>query len=71
MKENNFNRAMDLSDGLFAYHLCGVLKSLYESDSKAPDVEKEAAEYMRVYYPHILVKDDADANNETPNHLLS
>ena len=71
MKESNFNRAMYLSDGVFAYFLCGVLTSLHEAGAKCPDVEKEAAEYMKVYYPHILVKDDADESNKTPNHLLS
>jgi hypothetical protein len=65
MKESNFNRAMDLSDGIFAYYLCGVLTSLFESGSKCPDVEKEAAQYMKVYYPHILVKDDADESNSS------
>jgi len=65
MKESNFTRAMNLSDGMFAYHLYGVLTSLFESGSKSPDVEKEAAEYMRVYYPHILVEDEANENNSS------
>jgi len=65
MKESNFNRAMDLSDGIFAYYLCGVLTSLFESDSKCPDVEAEALGYLRCYYPHVLVKDEADQNNSS------
>ena len=65
MNESNFNLAMDASDGVFAYFLCGVLTSLFESGSKCPDVEKEAAQYMKVYYPHILVKDDADESNSS------
>ena len=65
MKINNFNLAMDASDGIFAYYLCGVLTSCHESGSKCPDVEKEAAEYMKVHYPHILVKDEADELNSS------
>ena len=65
MNESNFNLAMDASDGVFAYYLCGVLTSLFESGSKCPDVEKEAAEYMKVYYPHILVEDEANENNSS------
>jgi len=65
MKENNFNRAMDLSDGIFAYYLCGVLTSLFESGAKCPDVEAEALSYLRTYYPHVLVKDEADELNSS------
>ena len=65
MKESNFNRAMDLSDGIFAYYLCGVLTSLFESGSKCPDVEAEALSYLQVYYPHVLVKDEANELNSS------
>jgi len=65
MKENNFNRAMDLSDGIFAYYLCGVLTSLFESGSKCPDVEAEALSYLQVYYPHVLVNDEANELNSS------
>ena len=62
---------MDASDGVFAYFLCGVLTSLFESGSKSPDVEAEALSYLQTFYPEVLAKSDADTNNETPNHLLS
>ena len=71
MNESNFNLAMDASDGVFAYFLCGVLTSLFESGSKCPDVEAEALGYLQVYYPEVLAKADADANNETPEWSLS
>ncbi len=71
MNESNFNLAMDASDGVFAYFLCGVLTSLFESGSKSPDVEAEALSYLQTFYPEVLAKSDADTNNETPNHLLS
>ena len=71
MKESNFNLAMDASDGVFAYFLCGVLTSLCESGSKCPDVEAEALSYLQTYYPEALAKAEADANNETPEWSLS
>ena len=71
MKINNFNLAMDASDGIFAYFLCGVLTSLFESGSKCPDVEAEALGYLQVYYPEVLEKAEADENNSTPEWSLS
>ena len=65
MKESNFNRAMDLSDGIFAYYLCGVLTSLFESGSKCPDVEAEALSYLQTFYPHTLTKEEADGLNSS------
>ena len=65
MKINNFNLAMDSSDGVFAYYLCGVLTSLFESGSKCPDVEAEALSYLQTFYPHVLVKDEADESNSS------
>ena len=67
----NFNLAMDASDGVFAYFLCGVLTSLFESGSKCPDVEAEALGYLQVYYPEVLEKAEADENNSTPEWSLS
>jgi len=67
----NFNLAMDASLGVFAYYLCGIMNVLSESGSPCPDPEAEALSYLQTFYPEALAKADADANNETPNHLLS
>ena len=72
MKESHFSRAMDLSDGIFAYHLCGVLTSCHESGSKCPDPEAEALSYLETFYAEELAeKLEADANNATPEWSLS
>ena len=71
MKINNFNLAMDASDGIFAYYLCGVLTSCHESGSTCPDPEAEALSYLQTFYPEVLAKEDADANNKTPELELS
>ena len=71
MNESNFNQAMDLSDSIFAYYLCGVLTSLFESGSKCPDVEAEALSYLQTFYPEALEKAEADANNKTSELELS
>ena len=42
--------AMDLSNGMFAWHLFGVLTSLHESEGLAPDLEEVALEYLRIYH---------------------
>ena len=68
MKESHFNRAMDLSDGIFAYHLCGVLEATHYNNLPCPDPEKEALNYLQIYYPHVLLpeeKEEADENNST------
>ena len=68
MKESHFNRAMDLSDGIFAYHLCGVLEATHHNNLPCPNPEKVALEYLQVYYPHVLLpeeKEEADANNSS------
>ena len=73
MKEttSNFNLAMDLSNGLFAYHLCGALTCLHRNNLPAPDPEKEALEYLKLYHSEELDKLEADENNETPEWSLS
>ena len=68
MKESHFSRAMDLSDGIFAYHLCGVMSAMHEAGSICPDPDAEALSYLQVYYPHVLLpeeKEEADENNST------
>ena len=67
----NFNLAMDASDGVFAYFLCGVLTSLFEADAPSPDVEAEALSYLQTFYPEALAKAEADENNKTPELELS
>ena len=71
MNESNFNLAMDASDGIFAYFLCGVMTTLFESGSKCPDPEAEALSYLQVYYPEVLEKAEADELNLTSELELS
>ena len=60
-----FNLAMDLTDGIFAYHLCGVLESTHHNNLPCPDPEKVALEYLQTFYPEALAeKAEADANNQ-------
>ena len=71
MKINNFNLAMDASDGIFAYYLCGVLTSCHESGSTCPDPEAEALSYLQTFYPEALEKAEADELNLTSELELS
>ena len=71
MKQSTFNLAMDASNGVFAYFLCGVMTSLFESGSKCPDPEAEALSYLQVYHSEALEKAEADENNATPELELS
>jgi len=48
--KNAFNIAMELSDGTFAYYLCGVLNTLSDNGDKAPVPEEEAAEYLDTFH---------------------
>jgi len=67
-----FNLAMDLTDGIFAYHLCGVMTAMHESGSKCPDPEAQALGYLETFYAEALAeKQEADANNATPELELS
>ncbi len=67
-----FNLAMDLTDGVFAYHLCGVMFAMHEAGSICPDPEKLALEYLETYYAEELAeKLEADANNATLEWSLS
>ena len=65
MKRSLFNQAMDLSDGTFAYHLCGVMIAIHEGGGMCPDPEAEALRYLEVYYPEALAKEDADENTSS------
>jgi len=71
MKQSLFNLAMDASDGVFGYYLCGIMNVLSESGSPCPDPEAEALSYLQTFYPEALAKAEADELNKTPNHLLS
>ena len=67
-----FNLAMDLSDNIFAYHLCGVLEVTHRNNLPCPSPEKLAKEYLEVFYAEELAeKLEADANNATPEWSLS
>ena len=67
-----FNLAMDLSNNMFAYHLCGVMHSLNQNTLPCPDPEKEALEYLETFHAEALAeKQEADANNATPEWSLS
>ncbi len=67
-----FNLAMDLTEGIFAHYLCGVLTACHEAGSKCPDPEAEALSYLQTFYPDALAeKQEADANNATPELELS
>ena len=69
---NYFNLAMDLSDNMFAWHLCGVMTACSEAGSVCPDPEAEALSYLETFYAEALAeKLEADANNATPEMELS
>ncbi len=67
-----FNLAMDLTDGIFAYHMCGVLITTNRNNLPCPCPEKLALEYLETFYAEELAeKLEADANNTTPEWSLS
>jgi hypothetical protein len=69
---NYFNLAMELSDNVFAWHLCGVLTATNHNNLPCPDPEKVAREYLEIFYAEELAeKLEADANNATPEWSLS
>ncbi len=50
MENPNFNLVMELTDGSFAYYLCGVLNVLSANEDTAPNPEEEAAEYLDTFH---------------------
>jgi len=68
---NPFNTAMDLTDSIFAYHLCGVLRAMNESGSLAPDPDDVAREYLDTFHagwdeePNEDSYSDAEADADT------
>tara|TARA_R110000824_G_scaffold186203_1_gene367435 strand:- start:59 stop:265 length:207 start_codon:yes stop_codon:yes gene_type:complete len=67
----NFNLAMDLSNNMFAFHLCGVMTTLHENNLPCPNPEKEALEYLKLYHSEELEKLEADELNLTSELELS
>jgi len=67
-----FNLAMDLSNNMFAYHLCGVMSAVSERQGTCPNPEAEALAYLETFHAEALAdKLEADANNATPELELS
>ena len=57
--------AMEASDGLFAWHLFGVINAISESSltDSCPNLEAEARDYLSVYHPEILEQHEAEATH--------
>ena len=63
-KFSNAALAMELSDGLFAWHLIGTLTAIHGRDEVTaryiprlcPDPEEVALEYLQTYHPNELRK---------------
>ena len=68
MKETNTSLAMEASNGMFAYHLIGVMKACSEAGSVCPDPEAEALDYLKVFHAEVLEAEEADYNNENFRH---
>ena len=68
MKDNT-SLAMDASNGMFAYHLIGVMKAVSEGHGTCPNPEDEALDYLRVYHADLLEAEEAKENNE--QHLTN
>ena len=50
MENSTFNIAMDLSNGLFAHHLYGVLKVMHLNGDLTPSIDEEAASYLDTFH---------------------
>ena len=50
-----FNLAMDLSSGMFAYHICGVMTACSEAGSICPAPEAEALSSLETFHSDALV----------------
>ena len=70
--KSNTSLAMEASQGYFAYHLIGTMSACHELGAVCPDPEKEALEYLQTFHAEALAeKQEADANNATPEWSLS
>ena len=68
MKTSNTTLAMDASNGMFAYHLIGVMKAAHELGMITPDPEAEALDYLKVFHAEVLEAEEADYNNQNFRH---
>ena len=64
MNQSNTSLAMDLSSGLFAYHLIGVMTACSEAGSVCPDPEAEALSYLQIFHAEALEAEEANHNNK-------
>ncbi len=65
-----FNLVMDLSNNMFAFHLCGVMTAVHEAGNVCPDPEAEALGYLKVFYPEALAEFE-EANELTKSNPLT
>jgi len=70
-KTNYFSLAMDLSNNMFAFHLCGVLTHLSNVDGLAPDPEAEALGYLKTFHPEALEEDEPSEDWDDESALAS
>ena len=77
-KYENAALAMELSDGLFAWHLIGTMTAICERDEQTahymsrlcPDPEEVALEYLQTYHPNKLEKKlDTTLDAPTPSEV--
>ena len=68
MKTSNTDLAMNASDGLFAYHLIGVMTAAHRLGNITPDPEAEALSYLQTFHAEVLEAEEADYNNENFRH---
>jgi hypothetical protein len=74
MKDNT-SLAMDASNGMFAYHLIGVMTAAHELGMITPDPEAEALSYLQTFHAEeatawgVFEREEAKENNE--QHLTN
>jgi len=73
MKEISYTSlAMDLSNGMFAYHIFGVMKAVSEGFGTCPNPEFEARSYLIIFHAEALAEaEEAHKNNTTSELELS
>ena len=64
MKKSNTSLAMDASNGMFAYHLIGVMKAVSEGHGECPNPEDEALDYLQIFHADVLEAEEAKINND-------